>query len=229
MSPPSTRPHRVRQIARLAAGFGSLALGLSAALTSPLAHAAEPGLSRAPAASPFVQLVEDGHAWMNATLTGARRRALPVDGDARRQSARGVATHTGLLAPALLAPQVGVYVRDWRRSMRLAGASSTVLDDVRPSASVRMVLVRVASGDAVAPFIQAGVGQWRLDPQHFPALSSETELAGQIGGGVELRLAQVTVAAEAHQTAMYRERRAGETVPDFPALIGWSLAARGSF
>ncbi len=195
-------------------------LGVLAGANRPEARADERTM---PLRTSFVQLALDGHAWMTTALAGTSSKRSGA-AEAERRSADPQAA-----PPSLVAPQIAVVVRDWRHSLRLAGAASTVFDDVRPSGSDRMVLVRAAVGSRIAPFVQVGVGQWRLDPVHFPTLPSDAELAAQLGAGVELRLGTLAVATEAHQTGFYRERRAGEAIPEFPSMLSWSLAARASF
>lgn len=221
--PPHATPRdRSRGRAAKASIVAAVISGLCGALagaTQAGAKADERGLPR----TSLAQLATEGHAWLTTALAGAS----PTTGARGRE--HGGAPQDDRAPPSFFAPHVGVVVRDWRSSVRLAGAAGNVTDDVRPSGSDRMVLVRVAVGTRIAPFAEIGAGQWRLDPLYFPFVDRETELAARFGAGLELRLGALAVAAELHDTALYRERRAGRATPDFPAVLGCALAARATF
>jgi hypothetical protein len=104
------------------------------------------------------------------------------------------------------APSVSLVARDWHGSMRLMGDRSLVLDDLRATASNRMVVTRLATDSRLSTFVQVGVGEWRIDPAMFPTARSYSEVAGQIGTGFELRVsARTRIASELTYTALYRD------------------------
>lgn len=145
------------------------------------------------------QLARGTNDWMAALLAGTSFAEPRRDYDAK-SFADGITP-----PPAIdLVPRASVVVRDWRGSMALGGPA-TVLDDVRPS-STRTLLVRVASGSRgarVAPFLQAGVGQWRFDPTLFPSLGVKDRVAASVGAGLQVRVAGLALAAEVQHTALY--------------------------
>jgi hypothetical protein len=125
----------------------------------------------------------------------------------------------------VLVPRAAVLVRDWRGSMRLAGQTA-VTDDMRPSASYRMAVTRISASGRLAPYLQVGAGQWRLDPVLFPAQPSDEHIAGQLGGGMEVKASdRVRIAGEASYTFLYRE----PTDDPLPRFITVFVAARASF
>jgi hypothetical protein len=90
-----------------------------------------------------------------------------------------------------IAPRLTLVARDWNGSMRLAGDRLSLVDSMRLSASTRMVVGRARlSSTRFAPFVQVGVGQWRVDRTYMPLTPLSTEVASQLGGGFELRLAK---------------------------------------
>jgi hypothetical protein len=126
-----------------------------------------------------------------------------------------------------VAPRLSLIARDWNGSLRLAGDRLSLTDSIRLSASTRMVVGRARlSPTRFTPFIQVGVGQWRIDRVYMPLSPVSEEIAGQLGGGFELRLAKHWKAAvEANCTSLIRE---GQT---FQHNMLWSsfLASRVSF
>jgi hypothetical protein len=70
-----------------------------------------------------------------------------------------------------------------------------------------MVILRERLLDGpIAPFLQLGLGQWRVDPD-TPGVPHEVLLAGQFGVGLELALSPwVAVALEADGTVLHPER-----------------------
>jgi hypothetical protein len=124
-------------------------------------------------------------------------------------------------------PRASIVARDWRGSMRVAGARTLLLDDLRPSGSMRMVTARIASDARLAPFVQIGAGQWRIDPAMFPHMPRLTSYAGQVAAGFELRATQrLTIGGEAQYNVLYREESGEDTMPRFVAVI---LAAQSTF
>jgi hypothetical protein len=68
---------------------------------------------------------------------------------------------------------------------------------------------RLLEGPLV-PFLQLGLGQWRVDPD-TPLVPHEVLLAGQLGAGLELTLAEgpwggVAMALEADCTVLHPDR-----------------------
>ena len=99
----------------------------------------------------------------------------------------------------------------------------------------RMVVTRLRLADGrLTPFVHVGIGQWRADTSVVPSLSTEVQLAGQVGGGFELAIAPRTVIAlEADCTALYRESHDGTPTVSSGQALGatWAtlLAARARF
>ena len=90
-----------------------------------------------------------------------------------------------------VAPRMTLIARDWNGSMRLAGDRLSLVDSMRLSASTRMVVGRARLSSArFAPFLQLGLGQWRVDRTYLPLTPFAEEVATQLGGGFELRLAK---------------------------------------
>ena len=88
-------------------------------------------------------------------------------------------------------PRMTLIARDWNGSMRLAGDRLSLVDSMRLSASTRMVVGRARLSSArFAPFLQLGLGQWRVDRTYLPLTPFTEEIATQLGGGFELRLAK---------------------------------------
>ena len=127
-------------------------------------------------------------------------------------------------APSLLDGAQGpghwsLVARDWEAARSLMGRL-TPTDEVKRGRSKRMVLLRglFASGP-VAPFVQLGLGQWRIDPD-MPAMPHDAVLAGQAGAGVELALASwVSVALEVDCTLL-NPGRLDNPDAEPPALLG---------
>ena len=127
-------------------------------------------------------------------------------------------------------PRLALVARDWGVSQVLWGHLA-VTDQLRLSRSSRMVVARLRLADGrLSPFAHVGLGQWRVDTSVVPALPTDVELAGQLGGGFELEVTrQVALALEADCTMLYREGRSeGAGVSTGPL---WSslLAARARF
>lgn len=127
------------------------------------------------------------------------------------------------------APHVSIVARDWGDARRLAGRLSTT-DVFRLSRSSRMVITRVRVGDGIiVPFAQVGLGQWRIDTDLKPGWACDTELAAQLGAGLELRIANVySVALETDYTVLYREQYQPRDIP-YPRFWGAMAAARMPF
>jgi hypothetical protein len=196
-------------------------LSIVIAALATLAHASRARAADATATPvDLVRLVDRGSQWLVSAATEAPR--ITVDA-----GARGDTPAAGAVQPlvVLAAPRAAVLVRDWRGSVRAFGPT-TVTDDLRPSASYRMVLLRASSSGRLSGYAQLGAGQWRLDPVLFPAMRCGERLAGQIGGGLELRTpVGLRLAGEASYTIVYREAD-DDPAPRFFTLL---LAARATF
>ncbi len=111
-----------------------------------------------------------------------------------------------------VAPRVSFVARDWGGSYRIAGDKLSLVDAMRLTSSTRMVLTRVRFGDfgttRIMPFAQLGFGQWRTDSNFLPLSPRATEIAGQIGGGVEVNVARNwQLACETAATLFIRDER----------------------
>jgi hypothetical protein len=128
-----------------------------------------------------------------------------------------------------VAPRVTLVARDWNGSMRLAGDRLSLVDAMRLSASTRMVVGRARlSGTRFTPFLQLGVGQWRVDRTFLPLTPLTEEIATQLGCGFEMRVAsRWQLAAETSATSLMRYGR-NDSVPQ---TMLWSafLASRIEF
>jgi hypothetical protein len=126
-------------------------------------------------------------------------------------------------------PHLSVVARDWGSAQIVVGHLS-LTDQSRLTRSSRMFITRVRFADGrLAPFGQAGLGQWRIDADLLPSLPRDVELAAQLGGGFELAIARfVTVALEADYTVLYREQHEPQMVSG-PHLWGAFLAGRMRF
>ena len=72
-----------------------------------------------------------------------------------------------------LSPLVSVVVRDWRGSMQLIGQQTMLVDELRPTASNRMALVRVSTYVAwLKTLAHVGGGDWRIVTGLFPYAGS---------------------------------------------------------
>jgi hypothetical protein len=130
---------------------------------------------------------------------------------------------------ASFTPSVSLVARDWRGSMRLVGSRTLLVDDLRPTASSRMVLGRVATDGRLSGFMHVGVGEWRIDTVMFPNARSYSETAGQIGAGFELRLSpELRLGGEALYTMLYRDLRyTSDEVA--PRILAFVVAVDGRF
>lgn len=127
-------------------------------------------------------------------------------------------------------PQMSVVARDWGASQSLFGTLGPT-DQLRLSHSLRMVVARVRlGGGRITPFAQIGFGQWRVDTS-VVAMPNDVELAGQIGGGLELHVAPgAVVALEGSCTMLYRDAGERPAIPlANPSLWAGLLAARARF
>jgi hypothetical protein len=123
-----------------------------------------------------------------------------------------------------VAPSVTLVARDWGEAYRLAGDRLSLSDEMRLSSSTRMVVSRVRLSDShvsrITPFAQLGAGQWRTDTNIMPFTPRSTEIAAQIGGGFEVRLAgRWQLACETSATLFIRDSREPQ---DLAATKLWS-------
>lgn len=190
-------------------------------------------------ASAKQDLVAEAERWLTTAAAGPTAASDPSrhGGVAREGSStaeRDVVTTASMGAekPALMdlsAPSLSVVARDWHGSMRLMGDRTLVLDDLRATASNRMVITRLATEGRLSTFVQVGVGEWRIDPAMFPTARSYSEIAGQLGGGFELRLSSRTrIASEVSYTALYRDLHyTSDEVA--PRMLAFAVAVDGRF
>lgn len=128
-----------------------------------------------------------------------------------------------------VAPKVTLVARDWGQSISLSGRL-TPTEAMRLSRSSRMVVSRIRiSGGRIVPFTQLGLGEWRIDADVLPLLPRITELAGQVGAGVELHLSgSWELALESNMTVIYRELHEQQNLPA-TRLFGAMVASRVEF
>lgn len=184
-------------------------------------------------------LVGEAERWLTRAAAGPTAASDPSNhGGTDRE---GSATAERELAPPsalgaeqkplfdLTAPSASIVARDWHGSMRLLGDRTLVLDDLRATASNRMVMGRLATEGRISIFVQVGVGQWRIDPAMFPTARSYSELAGEIGSGFELRISsRMRIASEVTYTALYRDLHyTSDEVA--PRMTTFALAIDGRF
>lgn len=129
-----------------------------------------------------------------------------------------------------VAPTMTLVARDWANSTRLAGERLAFVDEVRLAASTRMVVgrLRLSSAARFTPFLQVGLGQWRVDRNYMPLLPHTIEVAGQLGTGFEVRVTRRwQIAAEATATSLIRD----ESSQTLPQTMLWSalVASRIEF
>jgi hypothetical protein len=137
-------------------------------------------------------------------------RAGAQEGDPAQPHARSVEGLDGLLGGFFdgfldsfqRAAHLSVIARDWDAAQLLVGHLAPI-DQVLRERSKRMLLMRRRLADGpLVPFLQLGLGQWRVDPD-MPAIPHDVVLAGQLGGGAELRLTRwSSIAAEAECTVI---------------------------
>jgi len=204
---------------------------VAAVLTSAVPAVAQPrrigppSLQRETAPAPSV--IEEATRWFVAATQGPVT-AAPVE------PASGATAERAATAPPSrpffdLAPRLAIVARDWRGSMKLAGSGTTLVDELRPTASNRMVLTRLSTGGRLTTFAQLGAGQWRIDTAMFPSARAYDEIAGQVGAGFEIAVAsQLRVAGESQYTFLFRNLRyTGEEVA--PRITSFVLAVKGQF
>jgi hypothetical protein len=128
-----------------------------------------------------------------------------------------------------VSPHLSLVARDWGGSQILIG-NLMLTDQLRLSRSCRMIVSRVRLADGrVAPFMQAGLGQWRVDTDLMPAMPRDVQIAAQLGGGFELGLGEhIAIALETDYTVLYREEHGPQMSPGSRPWVTF-LAARALF
>jgi hypothetical protein len=128
-----------------------------------------------------------------------------------------------------ISPHLSVVARDWSGAQLLLG-HLMLTDELRLSRSCRMILSRLLIVDGrVAPFVQAGFGQWRVDTDLMPIIRADVEIAAQFGGGFEIPLyGSAAIAIETDYTVLYREQHAPQMISDPHPWVTF-LAARTPF
>lgn len=129
-----------------------------------------------------------------------------------------------------VAPKVSIVARDWGEGFRLYGAPMALSDELRLSRNTRMVLSRVRLGSGrITPFVQLGVGQWRIDTTALPGMRYGVEVATQTGFGIEAHLARRwDLVAETNTTYFIRDRREEQSV-DSPRVFGAAVFSRFTY
>ena len=128
-----------------------------------------------------------------------------------------------------LTSHVSLIARDWGSAQLLLGHLA-LTDQIRLSRSSRMVIGRFRLADGrITPFVQVGLGQWRVDTDLMPIYRRDVELAGQLSGGFEIALTRTAMLAlETDANVLYREQHEPEMVAN-PHPWGTFLAARAIF
>ncbi len=191
------------------------------------AQAADPGAKP----SPVHAFLDDGQRWLTAALAGPTAASSTRPAEAVTATGERTGDTDQARRPAFdLAPQVSIVARDWRGSMKIAGSRTLILDDVRPTASNRMVMLRVATDGKVSGFAQLGAGQWRIDTVMFPNARGTSEYAGQLGAGFEVRLARsLRVGTEVQYTFLVERSLTYTTEEVAPRMVSGLLAMKGTF
>jgi hypothetical protein len=179
-------------------------------------------------AAPIATLDVDWERLAEAIRTGAgilgHGREVASAPDARAAAAQDSEEK----APGL-SPHVSLVARDWGGAEALFGHVA-VTDLVRLSRSSRMVISRIRFMEGrIAPFVELGLGQWRVDTDLMPVLPRDTELAAQIGAGFEVRVwKRFALALELDHTILYREQHEPQMIAA-PHLWGSFVGARAVF
>lgn len=180
-------------------------------------------------------IVGEAQRWLTAATAGPTVASEPTRGGVGKETS----TTAERLAPKTTdadkpfvdfsSPNLALVARDWRGSLKLVGHRTMLVDDLRPTASNRLVVARLATDARLSTFVQVGVGEWRIDPAMFPSVGSYSEMAGQLGMGFDLRLPHgLRVAGEAQYTALYRDLH---YTPDevAPRILAFVVAIDGRF
>lgn len=188
---------------------------------TPDARASEPAAPK----TTLLDLALDGNRFINATMSGTAPSGRE---SATATNANVTAAPAGPPPLVDLLPRASIIARDWRGSMTVAGRTM-LLDDLRPAASHRMVIARIAADARLSPYAQAGAGEWRVDTALFPNMPTRQAYAGSIGAGFELRTnAGLKIAGETSYTFFYREGPVAADDPG-PRLLSVLFAAQTSW
>lgn len=189
----------------------------------------------ADAASRAPGILGEAEPWINAALAGPAVASEPsVPGGANGAAAtaeRETKADDDADKPSFtdLVPNAALVARDWRGATKLAGQRTMLVDELRPTASNRMVVARLATGGRFTTFGQLGLGEWRIDTAMFPNARAYSEIAGQVGAGFEMALSsRVRVAGEAQYTVL---SRSATYAPDevAPRIVAFVVAMEGRF
>ena len=215
-----------RRIAATFAALAALACASSAAADGGSSGASASSATRAGAGSRSgIGLVDEAERWLTAATAGPTVASEPADhGNAKASTTAERAAPTTEVDRAFVdfSPFASVVARDWHGAVKVVGDRTMLVDDLRPTASNRMVMGRLATDARLSLFAQAGVGEWRIDPAMFPNARSYSEMAGQVGVGFDLRLPRnLRVASEAQYTMLYRDLHytADEVAPRILAFV----------
>lgn len=174
-------------------------------------------------------VVEEAERWLIAAQAGPTVASEPTSRGLAATAERPAPEPAALQPFVDVSPNASVVARDWRGSMKIVGDRTMLVDDLRPTASNRMLVGRLATDARLTTFVQVGVGEWRIDPVMFPTARSYSELAGQIGTGFELRLgSNLRIAGEAQYTVLHRDLRftSDEVAPH---MLAFFVAVAGRF
>jgi hypothetical protein len=184
----------------------------------------------------LVSLADEGRAWLTAATAGPTVASDPTarstaDAPTGERAIGAEQAPLAEQAPFIdFLPNASLIARDWRGSIKIAGDHTMLVDDLRPSASNRMLIGRIATNEArISLFAQIGVGEWRIDTVMFPNAVSYSEVAGQVGGGFQLRISpRLHIASELQYTMLYRDLHyaEGEVAPRMTSFV---IAAAGRF
>lgn len=113
-------------------------------------------------------------------------------------------------------PRTQIVLRDWGSALKVTGERLSMTDLVTLSRSTRMVLGRAILAEGrVAPFVQIGIGQWRVDPAIASLMPFARRMAASAGIGAELEISShVSAAFEVNLTTLVREGRAADDHPE---------------
>lgn len=205
---------------------GRMGLKLIAAATAALAALASPNIAKAEPRvdwiKALVELDQLARGKPETPAAGHVHRPRPADDPSPNNMGN---------AWFGVAPTVSLVARDWASSTRLAGERLAFVDEVRLAASTRMVVGRVRLGTSATrftPFLQVGVGQWRIDRKYMPLLPHTMEIASQLGTGFEMRVTRRwQLATEVSATSLLRD----EGSQTLPQTLLWSalVASRLEF
>jgi len=121
-----------------------------------------------------------------------------------------------------LKPRASILARDWSSTFPIAGGALSLNDQFRLARATRMAIARVhVTSGQWSPYVDIGVGQWRVPTWSAARVSRYEEIAGQISIGVDIELTPSWhIGLEQSGTVLYRER-GGSTLP--PAR-SWNAA-----